>query len=483
MSVVRGYLVPHRPQPLLAPHLSPGYADLRRAMEQVAAEIAALDVDLLLLYSTRWVSILGHQVQADPNPVWTHVDEEFHELGTIPYSFRMDPAFAEAYAQAARARGLHCRTVATHGFPIDTGTIMALSLLNPGNRLPASVVSCNMYADRAETLVLGKAAGDALKATGKRAVAVSITALSNRMFTELIDPAQDRISSAKDDEWNRKLLEFLGEGRLEDVSQLARSFTSQANADSKCKAIWWLASLMGQHNRYEGEVLSYQPLYGTGAAVVRLVPSLKAAKDQEFDEDDTEFFHGDRGVLQSATPSAGAYASAPAEAAPVTPVAPVASRPPVAPVAPVAPATAPPASSVKVNTAQAPKPVGAYPHARREGEWLFLSGVGPRQPGTDAIPGGPVWDADGRPLPYDVEAQTRAVIKNVQVILEASGATLKDIVDCQVYLIDMRRDFPTFNKVYAELLGPSGATRTTVEVRALPTPIAVELKVVARLKS
>jgi enamine deaminase RidA (YjgF/YER057c/UK114 family)/aromatic ring-opening dioxygenase catalytic subunit (LigB family) len=474
MSVVRGYIVPHRPQPLLAPHQNPGYADLRRAMEQVAAEIAALDVDLLLLYSTRWVSILGHQLQADPNPRWTHVDDEFHDLGTIPYAFRMDPQFAEAYAQAGRARGLHCRTVATHGFPIDTGTIMALSLLNPGNRLPACVVSCNMYADRAETLVLGKAANDALKATGKRAVALSITALSNRMFTELIDPAQDHISSAKDDEWNRKLLEFLGEGRLEDVSQLARSFTSQANADSKCKAIWWLGALMGQHNRYEGEVLSYQALYGTGAAVVRLVPSLKAAKDQEFDEDDTEFFHGDRGVLQSATPGAAAYASAPLDAAPV---APVASKPPVAPVASPAP------SSVKVNTAQAPKPVGAYPHARREGEWLFLSGVGPRQPGTDAIPGGPVWDAEGKPLPYDVEAQTRAVIKNVQVILEASGATLKDIVDCQVYLIDMRRDFPTFNKVYAELLGPSGATRTTVEVRALPTPIAVELKVVARLKA
>jgi len=341
-------------------------------------------------------------------------------------------------------------------------------------------VSCNMYADRAETLVLGKAANDALKATGKRAVALSVTALSNRMFTELIDPAQDHISSAKDDEWNRKLLEFLGEGRLEDVSQLARSFTSQANADSKCKAIWWLGALMGQHNRYEGEVLSYQALYGTGAAVVRLVPSLKAAKDQEFDEDDTEFFHGDRGVLQSATPGAAAYASAPIDAAPV---APVASKPPVTPVASPAPVAPPAPSSVKVNTAQAPKPVGAYPHARREGEWLFLSGVGPRQPGTDAIPGGPVWDAEGSPLPYDVEAQTRAVIKNVQVILEASGATLKDIVDCQVYLIDMRRDFPTFNKVYAELLGPSGATRTTVEVRALPTPIAVELKVVARLKA
>ncbi len=132
-----------------------------------------------------------------------------------------------------------------------------------------------------------------------------------------------------------------------------------------------------------------------------------------------------------------------------------------------------------VHASNAPRPVGAYPHSRRVGELLFVSGMGPRQPGTDAIPGGPISDPEGRPLPYDVRAQTRAVIDNVRRVLEASGSGLHEVVDVQVFLVDMKRDFAGFNEVYNELLGPIGPTRTTVEVGALPTPIAVELKVVA----
>lgn len=134
-----------------------------------------------------------------------------------------------------------------------------------------------------------------------------------------------------------------------------------------------------------------------------------------------------------------------------------------------------------IHIAHAPKPVGAYPHARRCGDLLFLSGIGPRRPKTNEIPGGPVWDADGHPLPYDVEAQTRSVIDNVRTVLEASGSHMEKIVDVSVYLIDMKRDFSTFNRVYAEHFSTIQATRTTIEVRALPTPIAVEFKVIATL--
>lgn len=110
---------------------------------------------------------------------------------------------------------------------------------------------------------------------------------------------------------------------------------------------------------------------------------------------------------------------------------------------------------------------------------LFLSGMGPRQPGTDAIPGGPIRDAAGQPLDYDVAAQTRAVVANLEAVLKASGATLANLVDITVFLVDMDRDFKAFNEVYAELIGPYRPTRTTVAVRALPTPIAVELKCIA----
>jgi 2-aminomuconate deaminase len=132
-----------------------------------------------------------------------------------------------------------------------------------------------------------------------------------------------------------------------------------------------------------------------------------------------------------------------------------------------------------VCTDKAPKPVGAYPHARRVGELLFLSGVGPRQPGTDAIPGGPIRDSQGNARNYDVAAQTAAVIENVRCILEAAGSSLDKVVDVTVFLVNMDRDFADYNRVYGETFAPIAATRTTVAVLALPTPIAVEFKVVA----
>jgi 2-aminomuconate deaminase len=134
-----------------------------------------------------------------------------------------------------------------------------------------------------------------------------------------------------------------------------------------------------------------------------------------------------------------------------------------------------------VRTERAPVPVGPYPHARRVGDLIFVSGMGPRQPGTDAIPGGPIRDGDGAPLDYDVAAQTHAVIENIRRVLEAAGSRLEDVVDVTVFLVDMDRDFATFNRVYGEHFAPIGPTRTTCAVRALPTPIAVELKVIAHV--
>ena len=475
MSMPLGLIVPGLPHPLLVPGANPGYQRVANAFAVARQRIAASGADTLLLYSTQWPSVIGHQVQADPNPEWTHVDPEFHELGTMPYRFRMDAELAEDIVVAARKRGLHARTVAYKGFPIDTGTVVALKLLDPENKLRASVVSCNMYADRSETLVLGKAAADAIERLGRRCVPVAVTSLSARQHTRPIDLADDRLSSLSDDEWNRKLLELLGEGRLEDVSQLARTFTAQAHADNKLKAIWWLSACLGQHNRYGGEVLAYEPLYGTGGAVVLLQPGASEAADHEFDEDDTEVYGGDREVLDAGAShldgAIGTQSNFGVTSANVAHDASIQGSP--------EPANQLPARSGSVTTDTAPKPVGAYPHARRVGDLLYLSGVGPRQAGTDSIPGGPVRDPSGAPLNYDIEAQTRAVVENVRRILEAAGSSLDQVLDVTAFLIDMDRDFAGYNKVYAELIGPHGATRTTLAVTALPTPIAVELKVIA----
>ncbi len=131
-----------------------------------------------------------------------------------------------------------------------------------------------------------------------------------------------------------------------------------------------------------------------------------------------------------------------------------------------------------ITASGAPAAVGAYPHARRVGNLLFLSGVGPRQPGTNAIPGN-VIGADGGILDYDIEAQCRQVFANVRAVLEASGARWQDLVDVTVYLTDMQRDFAIYNRLYAEHFTDAQPCRTTLGITALPTPIAIELKCVA----
>ena len=135
------------------------------------------------------------------------------------------------------------------------------------------------------------------------------------------------------------------------------------------------------------------------------------------------------------------------------------------------------------ESSRAPEPVGAFPHAKRVGNLLFLSGIGPRVRGSKEIPGVTL-DAGGKIASYDIETQCRAVFENVRLVLEDAGAGWKDIVDVTVFLTNMKNDFPTYNKLYAEYFAGEGKpnpTRTTVEVTALPTLIAIELKVIAAL--
>jgi 2-aminomuconate deaminase len=131
-----------------------------------------------------------------------------------------------------------------------------------------------------------------------------------------------------------------------------------------------------------------------------------------------------------------------------------------------------------INVEQAPQPVGAYPHARRVGDLLFLSGVGPRQAGSDKIPGVEL-DADGKIIGYDIAKQCHSVFQNVRTILEASNATWMDLVDVTVFLTNMDDDFKTYNRIYAEYFADNQPCRTTVEINKLPTPIAIELKCIA----
>jgi len=134
--------------------------------------------------------------------------------------------------------------------------------------------------------------------------------------------------------------------------------------------------------------------------------------------------------------------------------------------------------SDSVLSNRAPEPVGPYPHARRAGDFLFLSGIGPRKRGSEEIPGVTL-DSAGNAKSYDFETQCRSTLDNIRSIIEDAGARWDDIVDVTVFLTDMKNDFQTMNRVYGEYFGSNRPTRTTVEVTALPTPIAIELKVIA----
>ena len=457
-EIVESFVVPVHPHTVLAPDQNEGWGKLRQAYDDAAQIIKDSEADLLIIYSTTWPSIIGHQLISDPNPEWVMVDHDFHELGSIHYSFNIDAEFAALWDAENKARGLQSRCVNYRGFPIDVGSVVALTLLNPDNKIPAVIVSSNVYADRSETTVLAKACKEIVRKTGRKAVAITAMSLSNRMFTEHIEPENDRIHSLKDDEWNQKILEFLSAGRLEDVGQLSRTIQQQIRVQKvvNFKPMWWLSAMNDNRNDLTGKVLAYEAIHGAGCAVVNLNPAHSGFGDKEYDEDDVEVFSGERGVLDTTNTVETDQGEGPALWEPTE-------------------------AEGSVNTNSAPKPVGAYPHARKVGDLLYLSGVGPRQPGTNEIPGGPIHDSNGNALDYDIKAQTQAVVDNIARILEEAGSSINNVLDVTSFLIDMDRDFKGYNEVWAETLGKVGPTRTTLAIRALPTPIAVEMKVIASI--
>ena len=135
-------------------------------------------------------------------------------------------------------------------------------------------------------------------------------------------------------------------------------------------------------------------------------------------------------------------------------------------------------SNSKIESSKAPEPVGLYPHARRVGNLLFLSGVGPRERGSKKIPGVDL-DENSQIISYDIEAQCHSVFRNIKYILEDSGSSWDKIIDVTVFLTNMKDDFPKYNKLWAEYFKENQPFRTTIEINKLPTPIAIELKVMA----
>lgn len=262
--ILSGLVVPGMPQLVLgAPSAS--WKELADAVQRLGHSVRVHKPDVVVIFSTQWFSVLGHLVQADPNPRGVHVDPNWHDLGNLPFDLKVDVDLAVASVRMAEGAGLQARTVNYPGFPMDTGTLVALRLLDPEGLLPVCLIACNIYSGKDEELRLGKAVRDAIHSLGRRAIVVACTGLSGHLAREEVVPERDRIDP-KDDQWNRRMLDLLANGRLTEALNLGETYAKETAADMQFKAFYWVLGALGARTR--AKVHAYGPLWGGGAAVI-----------------------------------------------------------------------------------------------------------------------------------------------------------------------------------------------------------------------
>lgn len=260
MTVAAAALLPGMPH-LLAAQPAPSWTALADATRTVGDRLRARGVEALLLLSTQWFTVLGHQVQCDPHLSGERTDENWYayDYGHLRYDLTVDADLAHAWADAIDADGLQARRTRYAGFPVDTGTVTAAALLGP---FPLAVVSCNLYADPS---ALARVAAAGVRAAAARTVAVvAVSGLSSGLIPRWITPAEDRFEDPEHDRWNREVLDALAAGA--DVEGMRAEFSRAALADSQFRAHAFLAGSGAAAGK--AEVLAYGPVWGTGAAVV-----------------------------------------------------------------------------------------------------------------------------------------------------------------------------------------------------------------------
>ncbi|MEV0972537.1 hypothetical protein [Microtetraspora glauca] len=264
-------LMPGMPQ-LLAADPAPVWAELTAESKHVGTLLRDAGAETLVVLSTQWFTVLGHQVQLDPRLRGVRVDENWYDFdyGTMPYDLRTDVELAEQWAKEIERTGLEARRTHYEHFPIDTGMIVATGLLDPADTLPVVQVSCNLYAGVEAISTLGRAVMDAASAVGRRVAVVAVSGLSSGLIQQWITPGEDHVESARNEEWDRRVLGLLAEGRFGEVMELREQYAREAQADSQLRALAFLEGT-GQVNR-PADVRAYGPLWGTGGAVVHWAP-------------------------------------------------------------------------------------------------------------------------------------------------------------------------------------------------------------------
>jgi 2-aminophenol/2-amino-5-chlorophenol 1,6-dioxygenase alpha subunit len=268
MTIVAAFLFPGLPHPMLKPEIAP-WGRLAGAAGAAAAALDAAAPDTIVVYSTQWIAVLDQLWQARPRVTGVHIDENWYDWGDLPFDIRIDTEFAQACIAGSDGIGVRSRPVDYDGFPIDTGTIVAQHFLNKAQDRPLIVTSNNLYHDWALTEQLGGLVRNIAVKNGKKVAVVGVGGLSARMFRTPIDPADDRFGDPSDDNANRRILDLLEKGDAEALRAEAGRIGAALPVDSGLKHLAFITGALGGHIA-GARVHGYEPVYGTGAAVVEI---------------------------------------------------------------------------------------------------------------------------------------------------------------------------------------------------------------------
>ncbi len=266
MPAVAAFLVPGSPLPRLKPENIP-WGRIAAGYQRAGRSLAAARPDVVLLYSTQWLAVLDELWQTRPHLKGVHVDENWYEWGALPFDLRVDTELAHACVAATRRIGVSSKGVNYDGFPVDTGTIVAMGFLNESGSLPVVMAANNLYHSPATTEQLGRLAVQVADEQGKRVAIVGVGGLSGSIFREEIDIRSDRIATHDDDRWNRQILDLIERADVPALRREIPRFAAEARADMGFKHFYWVLGGLGGRF-YGARTHAYGPAYGSGAAVV-----------------------------------------------------------------------------------------------------------------------------------------------------------------------------------------------------------------------
>jgi 2-aminophenol/2-amino-5-chlorophenol 1,6-dioxygenase alpha subunit len=266
MTIVSAFMIPGSPLPYVQSD-NPPWGRLADAMKKASKSLAASKPDTIIVYSTSWFAVLDQLWQTKPHLKGVHVDENWHEYGDLPFDIHIDTELAEQSILNANNAGIKSKGVNYDQFPIDTGTIVASNFLNPGNKLPLMLASNNLYHDWKRTEALGQISAKAADQLGRRVAIVVIGKLSGAFFRQNINISEDEIASRQDDQWNKKMLDLLSQGQMEEFFETCPQYAQEAKVDMGFKHMAFLKGALGE-KLSGGKVLAYEPLYGSGGAVI-----------------------------------------------------------------------------------------------------------------------------------------------------------------------------------------------------------------------